>query len=201
MTSGPIYYDNLLVVDFEFTIDTRITGRPRSFFQEIIEVGAISLSTADFSIKKEYQAFVKPRFFPKLTEECRSFTLIRQEDLDGGITLEKMLNNLSPLFAPGKTALAAWGEADREVLGQNCKKYNIPYPFPWDDYVDLALAYKLMMGYEKTAGLKTAMEECGIEPVGFQHTALDDTRNTVQVLIWMMQHGWNPQPNGTAGAI
>ena len=50
---------NYLLVDFEFTTYTRPVGRPRGFFSEIIEIGAVLLNGEDFAEMSRYQNFVK----------------------------------------------------------------------------------------------------------------------------------------------
>ncbi|WP_207644311.1 exonuclease domain-containing protein [Desulfolucanica intricata] len=78
-------YQNFLVLDFEFTVNNQRVGRPRFFFQEIIEVGAVWLCAPNYEIELDYQAFVKPRFYSRLTDECKNITLIKQEDIDNGL--------------------------------------------------------------------------------------------------------------------
>ena len=167
----PISY---LVIDFEFTVNTQRVGRPRFFFPEIIEIGAALLDGSGLHLKKEYQAFVRPRFYPRLTEQCRNITLIRQADVDNGLTLEKMLMQLNILYQPGKTLLVAWGNSDRDVLNHNCQRYGLSYPFVWDDYINLADEYKGFYQTRRDVGLKKALEEKNIKPVGIPHSALDE---------------------------
>lgn len=193
---------NFLVLDFEFTVNNQRVGRPRFFFQEIIEVGAVQL-TNSCKMEKEYQTFVKPQFYPRLTTDCKNITLIRQEDVDNGLPLKTVLNELNSLYTPDKTMLVAWGDADRGVLNNVCQKYVIPYPFIWDDYIDLATEYKSYKQHAKHVSLKKAIEELGIKPVGIPHSALDDTLNTTQILINMLQQGWKPGVNnlGDTGTL
>ena len=53
---------DFLLVDFEFTTYTKPVGRPRGFFSEIIEIGAVKLTGADFKEEGKIQNFVKPNF-------------------------------------------------------------------------------------------------------------------------------------------
>lgn len=183
-------FENYLVFDFEFTTHDTPIGRPRGFFQEIIEVGAVLMAMPDYNIIDRYQTFVKPRIFPKLSPICKEITMIAQEDVDKGIALSDMLDKLSELYVKGKTGLVAWGESDREVIADNCKRYKIDCPFNWNDYVDLSNEYKKFYGHPRRISLKHAIDERGIERKGFYHLALDDAENTALLAMRMLSEGW-----------
>ena len=85
-----------LVVDFEFTVPMSY-GKPRAWFQEIIEVGAIRIDENGNLSDKTYSAFVKPRFWPRLAEEGYAITGIRQEDVNNGISLEESIEKLQKI--------------------------------------------------------------------------------------------------------
>lgn len=178
-----------LVVDFEFSVP-RSYGKPRAWFQEIIEVGAILVDEDRNLSDKTYSAFVKPRFWPKLAEESYAITGIRQEDVDQGVSLEEAIEQLQNLAQERHIMLVAWGDADRKVLGNVCGKYSLDYPFIWENYVDLAEEYKAFRSLDKRASLKRAIEENEIQQIGILHSALDDAINAAQVMIRMLEEGW-----------
>lgn len=184
-----------LVVDFEFSVP-RNYGNPRAWFQEIIEVGAIVVDEKGNLSDKTYDAFVKPRFWPKLAEESYGITGIRQEDVDNGVELEESIESLKKLT--GNTPLediflVAWGDADRKVLSNVCEKYGIEYPFVWDNYIDLAEEYKKFRSLSHLSSLKRAIEDNSIQQIGILHSALDDAINAAQVMAKMMEEGWRPE--------
>lgn len=180
---------NFLVVDFEFSVP-RSYGKPRAWFQEIIEVGAILMDENGNLSDRTYSAFVKPRFWPRLAEESYAITGIRQEDVDQGINLEEAIAHLQELAPERDTWLVAWGDADRKVLGSVCEKYGLEYPFIWENYVDLAEDYKAFRSLDRRASLKRAIEENAIEQIGILHSALDDAINAAQVMARMTSEGW-----------
>lgn len=189
---------NFLVADFEFTTFKGTYGRPRAFFPEIIEAGSVLLEPPAYEFLMPYQTFVKPRYFPKLTEECKNITLIKQTDVDAGITFEAMLEELSHYYQPGSTFFAAWGNADRDVIQNACLRYKLPCPFNWSDYIDLAEEYKAFYSLERRHSLKHALEERQIEQKGLSHLALDDALNAAQVMMRMIADGWVPGRSVTA---
>lgn len=189
---------NFLVADFEFTTFNGAYGRPRAFFPEIIEAGAVLLKPPGYEFTEPYQVFVRPQYFPKLTEECRNITLIKQQDVDGGISFEAMLAALGQYYQPGVTFFAAWGNADRDVIQNACLRYKLLCPFCWDDYIDLAEEYKSFYELERRHSLKHALEEREIVQKGLSHLALDDALNAAQVMLRMIEEGWTPGRNTSA---
>ena len=186
--------EHFLVVDFEFTtFGNKRYGMPRAFFPEIIEIGAVSIHAPAFQETTPLQAFVKPRFFPKLTKECTDLTQIYQHDVDGGIAFEELLVLMQAHYTPEKTWFVAWGDSDRDVLQEACNRYRAQYPFLYDDYVDLAEEYKLFYQRNRTIGLKTALDEQNLQAVGLTHSALDDARNTAQLFTFLLAAGWTPR--------
>ncbi|HEX3015569.1 MAG TPA: 3'-5' exonuclease KapD [Desulfobacteria bacterium] len=182
---------NFLAVDFEFTVYTSNTfGRPRAFFPEVIEVGAVVTDEFGKPNGEKYSAFVKPRFWPRLTDECFAITGIRQSDVDNGVPLEVAIKKLKAMTPAGGNWLVAWGDADRKVLGDVCRKYGLEYPFVWADYVDLATSYRGFYKLEKRAALQRAIEERNIVKVGISHSALDDAINAALVMEKMINEGW-----------
>lgn len=188
----PADYKNYLVFDFEFTTHDSMYGRPRGFFQEVIEVGAVLLTLPEYKSEWRYQTFVKPVFFPRLSVACKNLTMINQDDVNEGVPLEEMLTKLAVPYQAGETGLVAWGNSDREVVENCCAKYKLPCPFDWSDYIDLAEEYKVFYQHERRISLKHAVEERQIERKGFYHLALDDAENTAFIVARMLQEGWLP---------
>ena len=180
---------NYLVVDFEFTFYKRPVGRPRAFFAEIIEIGAVKL---DESLKEcgKLQNFVKPHFFPKHAKDAMDFCMITDADMKKAITFPAMLEKMSAMYEAGNTLFVAWGDSDYKVLTEGCSRHKLENPVLQADYLDLAEAYKLWHGEENTPGLKTAITEMEVTADGLAHTAFDDAYNTGKVLAKMMEKGW-----------
>jgi len=182
----------LLVADFEFTVHDSGPGRPRAFFPEVIEAGALQLLPPDYLETPIIQTFVRPQYFPKIKPECYNITMIQQKDVDGGIGFTELLSRLTAVYMPGRTWLACWGDSDQKVIDNACRRYKIPCPFNWADYLDLAFEYKTFYGRDRSIGLQQAVEETGIERYGMSHLAMDDAVNAARVLLHMARAGWKP---------
>ena len=179
-----------LVVDFEFTFYKKSVGRPRTFFSEIIEIGAVKFIGDSLKQKCKLQNFVQPKFFPRHAGDAMEFCMITPRDMESAIAFPKMLKKLSSLYEENKTFFVAWGTSDYKVLDQCCYKHKLPNPILKEDYLDLAEAYRLWKGVENTPGLKTAVSDFGLDADGLAHTALDDAINTGKVLQKLIENGW-----------
>lgn len=181
---------NFLVVDFEFTMYRRPVGRPNGFFSEIIEIGAVKLEGDDFSCTGKLENFVKPHFYPKQAKEAMDFCMITENDMKKGIEFKQLIDKLAALYEAGNTYFVAWGDSDYAVLKKGCERHKIDNPILFEDYLDLAEAYKLWKNDEKTTGLKKATEEQEVDTEGLWHTAFDDANNTGKLLAKMFAKGW-----------
>jgi len=184
---------DFLVVDFEFTQYTKPTGKPRAFFSEIIEIGAVRIDGGTFEITGYIEEFVKPHFFPKQAAESMEFCMITEADMEDAIDFSAMLEQIESLYVPGNTYFVAWGDADYGVIKQNCERHMLPNPVLPEDYLDLAEAYKLLKGDRNTPGLYKSTEELKIDMEGYGHTAYDDAVNTGKVLLKLITDGWKPE--------
>ena len=183
----------LLVADFEFTVHDAGPGRPRAFFPEVIEAGAVRLLPPDYIETPVIQTFVLPQYFPRIKQECTNITMIYQKDVDGGIGFAELLSQMAKAYVPGSTWIACWGDSDQKVIDYACRRYKIPCPFDWADYLDLALEYKLFFGRDRSIGLQQAVGETGVERYGMSHLAMDDAVNAARVMVHMLGKGWVPE--------
>ena len=172
-----------LVVDFEFTTYERPVGRPRGFFSEIIEIGAVKLDGEPLTDCGRIQSFVKPHFYPKQAKDSMDFCMITAKDMQQAIEFPAMVQELAKLYESDETYFVAWGTEDYKVLQTGCERHKIENPVKYEDYLDLALAYRLWKGDDYTTGLKKATEEQEVNTEGLWHTAFDDANNTGKLLI------------------
>ena len=184
---------NFFVVDFEFTQYTKPVGKPRAFFPEIIEIGAVLVAGNTFEIIGDIENFVKPHFFPNHAAESMEFCMITEADMEEAIEFSEMLELMGSLYVQGETYFVSWGDSDYHVIEQGCNRHKLTNPILREDYLDLAAAYKAHKGDRLTTGLARAIEELQVTAEGFGHTAYDDAMNTVSVLRKLMDRGWVPE--------
>ena len=70
-------FDYLVAIDFEATCDNKLTLCP----QEIIEFPAILVNLETRKIDAVFHTFVKPVYHPKLTEFCKRFQGVKQDQV------------------------------------------------------------------------------------------------------------------------
>mgnify|MGYP005828502993 CR=1 FL=1 len=169
--------DRAIFIDFEFTMPDR-HGRKKGFYQEIIEVGTVLVENGE--ILDQFSSYVVPIRFPILSERCRSFLNITQEQVDGGISFQELVNKLKSMETNYPSLIVTWGNMDMKVLRQNCQKAGIAFPLQGKE-VDLSMEYKRFFGDQNQTGLWKAVQEYGREGTGKHHRALDDAMTTYHI--------------------
>jgi sporulation inhibitor KapD len=166
-----------LFLDFEFTMP-ETKREPSRFFPEIIEVGLVVV--VDDRVCDQFSSYVKPMRFPVLTDRCKSFLNITQEQVDQGMSFHELVALLHQYDRSRPSTVVTWGSMDMKVLRENCMNANLPFPFT-GEHRDLAMEYKLFFGNKNQTGLRKAIQEYGNEGVGKAHCALDDAFTTYNI--------------------
>lgn len=167
-----------LFIDFEFTMPEK-NIRMKNFFPEIIEVGIISVIHGQ--INDQFSSYVTPNKFPILSERCKSFLHISQEQVDKGISFVEFIRRLDSFNKKNyENVIVTWGNMDMKVLRHNCNQAGISFPFKAAE-VDLSMEYKRFFGDQNQTGLWKAVQEYGKEGTGKHHRALDDALTTYNI--------------------
>ncbi|MEH7545113.1 MULTISPECIES: 3'-5' exonuclease KapD [Bacillaceae] len=167
-----------LFIDFEFTMPER-NVRMKDFFAEIIEVGIVAI--VDDQVTEQFSSYVTPLKFPKLSERCKSFLHITQQQVDRGLTIYELIKKLAEFNKDNvDTTIVTWGNMDMKVLRQNCLMAGVPFPFKGAE-LDLSMEYKRFFGDQNQTGLWKAVQEYGKEGTGKHHRALDDALTTYNI--------------------
>ncbi|MBP2240483.1 sporulation inhibitor KapD [Cytobacillus eiseniae] len=166
-----------LFIDFEFTMPDKGRGF-KGFYPEIIEVGVVAV--INDRIIDQYSSYISPIRFPKLSERCKSFLHITQEQVDQGISFLELVKKLKELSDNQSCTIITWGNMDMRVLRTNCQKADLVFPFSGKE-VDLSMEYKRFFGDQNQTGLWKAVQEYGKEGTGKHHRALDDAMTTYNI--------------------
>ena len=166
-----------LFIDFEFTMPEK-NARMKNFYPEIIEVGLVSV--IDDRIVEQFSSFVTPLRFPILTERCKSFLHITQEQVDQGLSFYDLLRKLEEFTKNQENVIVTWGNMDMKVLRHNCQQAKVSLPFQAVE-IDLSMEYKRFFGDQNQTGLWKAVQEYGKEGTGKHHRALDDALTTYNI--------------------
>jgi sporulation inhibitor KapD len=166
-----------LFIDFEFTMPEKNKKNP-NFYPEIIEAGIVAVQNG--RIMEQFSSFVTPMKFSKLTDRCKTFLNITQQQVDQGISFEQLVQKLMEYQKISPTTVVTWGNMDMKVLRSNCEKANLPFPFLTKE-IDLSMEYKRFFGDQNQTGLWKAVQEYGKEGTGKHHRALDDALTTYNI--------------------
>jgi sporulation inhibitor KapD len=169
--------ERTLFIDFEFTMPDR-NSRRRGFYQEIIEAGAVLVENG--KIVEQFSSYVRPMKFPILTDRCRSFLNISQEQVNSGITFRDLAEKLKFMGGSKNCQIVTWGNMDMKVLQHNCQQASVLFPLPGKQ-IDLSMEYKRFFGDQNQTGLWKAVQEYGREGTGKHHRALDDALTTYHI--------------------
>jgi sporulation inhibitor KapD len=166
-----------IFIDFEFTMPER-NVRMKDFFAEIIEVGLVAV--VDDQITEQFSSYVTPLKFPILSERCKSFLHISQQQVDQGISFYELVRKLGEFNNQYETTIVTWGNMDMKVLRHNCLEAGLKFPFKAAE-LDLSMEYKRFFGDQNQTGLWKAVQEYGKEGTGKHHRALDDALTTYNI--------------------
>ncbi len=178
----------ILVVDVEATCwpdeQPELRGRQREI-SEIIEIGAVRLEGHDLRETGEYQAFVRPLAHPVLSPFCRALTSIEQVDVEAAPPFPEAMERFRAWHgAVPDLVMMSWSAYDQHLFLRQCAEHDLPPP-DWT-HLDLKEEFGRWVfaqdGTRARHRLAEALERVGVDVTGTAHRALDDARNTAQLL-------------------
>ncbi|MBA4493327.1 exonuclease domain-containing protein [Paenactinomyces guangxiensis] len=177
----------LFVIDFEATCYEK--NPPPRFFSEIIEVGGVIVNPQTREVINEYQTFVKPVLFPKLSLFCTALTSITQEQVNQGIPFAQAVQELRTFSTKYPSIFCSWGHYDRKQLKRQCNNFQVSYPFS-AKHINLKEAHSQFYNVRRM-GMKGALLYHGLSITGTHHRGIDDARNIAKITQKMLAEGWN----------
>lgn len=177
-----------IVVDLEMNNVAKGSEARQICSMETIEIGAVMLDD-DLKEISSFRSYVKPEYNTEITAKITRLT---------GITYEMVTD--APLFQDALRSFTDWcrsygddvtiyawsgsdfGQVKKEI---QLKKYNVSeteqdlLQKPWSDF---QREFDTYLGFERHLSLKVALEMAGVDFTGKEHDALDDARNTAELL-------------------
>lgn len=172
----------IIIFDTEFTAwegsMVRNYDKPNEH-REIVQIGAIKVSTKDFTELETFEIFVKPEINPILSDYFKDLTKITQEQADNGLGFQEALSQFKNFI--GSTPCYSFG-GDESVFHENCELLQLEYPLTDDQFFDMR-QYFISHGIDATKYSSGSITEAfGVpRPVG-QHNALVDCRSMIDGL-------------------
>jgi inhibitor of KinA sporulation pathway (predicted exonuclease) len=153
--------------------------------KETIEIGAVRLLLGrDDSKWPEFQTFVRPRRYPRLSSFCRELTGITQEDVDAAPSFPEALQRFLEWSQPlEQIVLATWSRYDMWQIDLDLEAHGLPkLTVPFLDVKRLAARVIGNKNFEESA--RTLDPDGGSEP---RHRAIADARRTARILHRLLQ--------------
>ncbi|MCR5303205.1 MAG: exonuclease domain-containing protein [Lachnospiraceae bacterium] len=177
-----------VVIDLEMNSVKKKSEVIKELKMETIEIGAVML---DEELKEisSFITYVKPEYNDRISPMITNLT---------GITYEMVVN--SPVFndalrmftewclkAGDDVTVYAWSSSDYSQIYKEIKykKYQVTeeekkiLSVRWSDFQK---EFDSHLGFSRQLSLKMALEMAGIDFAGKEHDALDDARNTAELL-------------------
>jgi len=173
-----------LIIDFEATCCDQ--GHIPRQQMEIIEIGAILVDSDTLEAIDEFQSFVKPTRTPQLTHFCTALTSIKQSDVDKAPYFPVMIQAFKEwLYQYQDFIFCSWGDYDRKQLQQDCLFHGIANPIS-APHVNIKRKMAEVQQLTKKPGLGQALQLAGLTFIGTPHRGIDDVRNMVRLLPYIV---------------
>ncbi|MDB0601967.1 3'-5' exonuclease [Tenacibaculum maritimum] len=176
--------NKIVILDLEATCWEQNSSYQRSL-SEIIEIGVCVLDINTGGITQNEGILVKP-FKSEVSAFCTELTTLTQEMLDTkGVTLSEACMILREEYKTETLVWASYGEYDKKMLENQCRKWSILYPMN-DNHINVKKELsKISM---KSMGMERALKYIGIKLDGTHHRGVDDARNIAKILYWLVNN-------------
>jgi inhibitor of KinA sporulation pathway (predicted exonuclease) len=185
MLSNLKEYPYFLVVDLEATCseDDSISREE----METIEIGAVVVDSNTLQKIDEFQSFVKPIINPRLSAYCTELTSITQLEVEEAPTFQEVLESLISWLHPinGQFAFCSWGEFDKIQIERDCYLHGLLNPLE-SLHFNLKPLFSSSQSRKKQYGMAKALRISGIKLTGTHHRGIDDARNLVKLLPFIL---------------
>lgn len=175
-----------IIVDLEATCFDNPKITPAGFENEIIEIGAVKVNEEGKTVG-EFQAFIKPKKFPILSDFCKQLTSIKQEDVDNAELFYLVLEKFIDWTIEGNetnVTFISWGHYDKTQFQKDSKLHNIT-PEWINDSNHRSLKHLHgkwnNLNSPKGVGMERALKFEKIPLDGTHHRGIDDARNITKI--------------------
>ena len=154
---------------------------------ETIEIGAVRLDGALQPVD-EFETFIRPVAFPRLSSFCRKLTSITQEQVDAADTFPKTFARFVTWLGPGEWRLITWGAFDVGQFRLDCQRHDMTFPERLaEGHINLKVAFGKWKGVKKM-GMAQALALLDIPLQGQHHRGIDDARNIARIAQLTLPH-------------
>lgn len=171
---------NFIIYDLEATC---WQGRPTTVVQEIIEIGAVLISSYG-EVEGTFNKFIRPKVHPLLSAFCQELTTIEQTDIDRARYFPDVIEEFqdwAEIFEEDYL-LCSWGGFDKRMLISDCELHDMDADWV-EPHINLRKQYQEIKRLSKPRGLKKAVEMEGFDFTGTHHRGIDDAENLARIFV------------------
>lgn len=177
-----------IVVDLEMNTVKKKTEARKICSYETIEIGAVMLGD-DLQEISSFRTYVKPEYNEHIMPKITSLTGITDSMVAKAPKFSEAFRSFTEwcTSAGDGFIIYTWSDTDYKQIVKEMvlKEYNpsdAERPVTDVEWKDFQKEFDNYLGFEKQLSLSFALEMAGVEFSGRQHDALDDARNTAELL-------------------
>ena len=177
-----------VIVDLEMNTVSRKSEVRAVCKLETIEIGAVMLDDNMQEIAS-FRTYVKPEHSPTIASNIRRLTGITNEMVANAPHFNEALRMFMSwcLGTGDEVTLYAWSDNDYKQISAEIKLkgYEISEAesaLLMEEWTDFQKEFDVHLGFDRQLSLRLALDMAGIDFTGREHDALDDARNTAQLL-------------------
>jgi len=161
---------------------------------ETIEIGAVKINYHG-EILSEFNAFIRPIRYPKLSQFCINLTGIQQDEIDKAAYFSEVIEAFKSWIGVDRQdyCLCSWGYYDRIQFESDCKLHGISSEWV-SKHISLKHQYPIFKNLKRAIGMKNALIEEGMKLTGAHHRGIDDARNIAKIFLKYLNK-WNFEDN------
>ena len=177
-----------IVVDLEMNTIRRKSEARKIWNMETIEIGAVMLDDNLEEIAS-FRTYVKPEFNDCIERKITRLTGITDDMVKNAPSFSEALKMFTNwcLGTNDDVTIYAWSESDymqisNEMLLKNYQVSENEKNLLLNEWSDFQHEFDSHLGFQKQVSLKMALDMAGVDFFGREHDALDDARNTAELL-------------------
>ena len=177
-----------IVVDLEMNTIRRKSEARKIWNMETVEIGAVMLDDNLEEIAS-FSTYVKPEFNDCIERKITKLTGITDDMVKNAPSFSEALKMFTNwcLGTNDDVTIYAWSESDymqisKEMLLKNYQVSENEKDLLLNEWSDFQHEFDSHLGFQKQVSLKMALDMAGVDFFGREHDALDDARNTAELL-------------------
>jgi len=178
--------DKIIIVDIEATC-WQNNQIPFGQQNEIIEVGVCLLDAKSGELSNKRSILVKPEK-SEVSPFCTELTTLTPEQVSQGVSFQEACAILEKEYDSRNRLWGSWGAYDHKMFRQQCKEWDIRYPFS-KKHINIKRIFA-DQNNGRRVGMTWALNIADMELQGTHHRGHDDAWNIGRLLRYLLQrHG------------